>query len=82
LKVLVLGASGMIGSTMFSVISEQSKYEVLGTVRDDRIKRFFPATIASNLVTNLDVQKHEDLVNILNEIRPNVVINCVGLTKH
>lgn len=82
MKVLVLGASGMIGSTMFSVISEQSEYEVLGTIRDDRVKRFFPATIASNLVANLDVQKHEDLVNILNEIRPNVVINCVGLTKH
>lgn len=78
----MLGASGMIGNTMLSVISERSEYEVLGTVREERIKRFFPASIASNLVVNPDIVNHDDLVNMLHKIRPDVVINCVGLTKH
>jgi dTDP-4-dehydrorhamnose reductase len=55
---------------------------VLGTVRAEKIKRFFPTSIASNLVVNADVENQDDLVNMLHQIRPDVVINCVGLTKH
>lgn len=82
MKVLVLGASGMIGNTLLSVISERSEYEVLGTVREEKIKQFFPGSIASNLVVNPNIENHDNLVNMFHQIRPNVVINCVGLTKH
>ena len=82
MKVLVLGASGMIGSTLLNVISERSEYEVLGTVRGQRIKRFFHASIASNLMLNKDITNHNGLVNMLQKIRPDVILNCIGLTKH
>jgi len=82
LKVLVLGASGMIGSTLLGVMSERTDYEVLGTVRAERMKRFFPASIASNLVVNADVENYDDLFKMLKQVRPDIIVNCVGLTKH
>jgi dTDP-4-dehydrorhamnose reductase len=82
LKVLVLGASGMIGSTLIRVMSERSDYEVWGTVRAERMKQFFSEPIANNLVIDVDVKNHDVLLKVLKELRPDVIVNCVGLTKH
>lgn len=46
MKVLVIGASGMIGSTVLRVLSEKDAWEVFGTVRDIRsTSRFFSPAI-------------------------------------
>lgn len=82
MKVLVIGASGMIGSTMLRVLSEKREWEVFGTVRDPAIKRFFSAAICEHLVAGVDVEHHDSLLEVLDRIRPEVVINCAGLTKH
>jgi dTDP-4-dehydrorhamnose reductase len=81
-KILVLGASGMIGSAVIRVMSERSDYEVSGTVRSESMKRFFSAPIADKMVAGVDVENHDSLVEVLNQLRPDVVVNCVGLTKH
>jgi dTDP-4-dehydrorhamnose reductase len=78
----VLGASGMIGSSLIRVISESSNYEVWGTVRSDRVKQFFSEPIANNLVSDVDVENHDVLLKMLKQLRPDVIVNCVGLTKH
>ena len=82
MKILVLGASGMIGSTVIRVMSERNDYEVSGTVRAESMKRFFSAPIAKKMVAGVDVENHDSLVRVLNQLRPDVVVNCVGLTKH
>ena len=82
MKVLVIGASGMIGSTVLRVLSEQNGWEVFGTVRDDSVKRFFSASIGERLRAGVDVEHQNSLVRILDQVRPNVVVNCAGLTKH
>ena len=82
MKILVLGASGMIGSTVIRVMSERSDYEVSGTVRSESMKRFFSAPIAKKMVAGVDVENHDSLVRVLSQLRPDVVVNCVGLTKH
>ncbi|MEY4884181.1 MAG: hypothetical protein RIS34_2035 [Pseudomonadota bacterium] len=82
MKVLVFGASGMIGSAMLRVLSEKSDWQVFGTLRSDDAKRFFSPAIASRLLTGVDVDKHDALVRVFAQIRPDVVVNCIGLTKH
>ena len=82
MKVLVVGASGMIGSTVLRVLSEKNDWEVFGSVRDGGVKRFFSASIGERLIAGVDVEHQDLLVKILDQIRPNVVINCAGLTKH
>lgn len=82
MKVLVIGASGMIGSTVMRVLSESKDLVVSGTVRNARVKRFFTSSIASRLIEDVDVEHPDALVQVLGYIHPNVVINCAGLTKH
>lgn len=82
MRILVLGASGMIGSTMLRVLSEKNDWVVFGTVRNEGVKRFFPASIGERMRAGVDVEQQDSLVRILDQIRPEVVVNCAGLTKH
>jgi dTDP-4-dehydrorhamnose reductase len=43
MKILVLGASGMLGNAMIRVLSEKSDLQVYGTVRSESSKIFFSA---------------------------------------
>jgi dTDP-4-dehydrorhamnose reductase len=82
MKILVIGASGMIGSTVLRVLSEKKDWQVFGSVRDAGVQRFFSPAIGSQLVFGVDVERSDALVKVLNQIRPDVVVNCAGLTKH
>ena len=82
MKVLVIGASGMIGSAVLRVLSEKSDWEVFGTVRDGSVKQFFSAAIGERLLAGIDVEHQDLLVKVLDQTRPDVVVNCAGLTKH
>lgn len=82
MRVLVIGASGMIGNTVLRVLSEKVEWAVFGTIRDERNKRFFTASIGERLVVGIDVDHADSLVRVLDQLRPNVVVNCAGLTKH
>ena len=82
MKVLVLGASGMIGSAMFRVLSQNNEWDVWATLRADASKRFFEETLADKLLAGVDVEKHDALVRVCAHLRPDVVVNCIGLTKH
>lgn len=82
MKVLVVGASGMIGGTVLRVLSEKQDWEVSGTVRNVDSKRFFSGRIADRLVAGVDIEHVDALPRLLDLMTPDVVINCAGLTKH
>jgi dTDP-4-dehydrorhamnose reductase len=82
LKVLVLGSSGLIGSTTLRVLSERSDWQVYGSIRSDSIRPFLPKISADKLISNLDVDNLSSIIQTISEIRPDVVINCIGATKH
>lgn len=82
MKVLVLGASGMIGSAMFRVLSEAEGWEVWGTLRAMTARQFFSAALAERLIVGVDAESHDALVRVFASVRPDVVVNCIGLTKH
>lgn len=82
MKVLVIGASGMIGSTVLRVLSEKKDWQVFASVRDGGVKRFFSASIGERLIAGIDVEHPDALVKVFDKTRPDVVVNCAGLTKH
>jgi len=82
MKILVLGASGMIGSAMMRVLSENKAWEVVGTLRSADAKRFFLPAVASKLLPGVDIDNQDALVRVFSRVQPEVVINCIGLTKH
>ncbi|KFA99287.1 dTDP-4-dehydrorhamnose reductase family protein [Vibrio sp. ER1A] len=80
MKVLVIGATGMLGYSIFSNLSELPAFDVYGTVRTiDRLERFFPSS--NKLVFNVDVKDFTTLEIAILSIKPDVVINCIGLIK-
>jgi dTDP-4-dehydrorhamnose reductase len=81
-KIIIIGANGMIGSTVLRVLSEKNDWEVFGSVRDGSVRCFFPESIGKRLVEGIDVEHPDSLIKILDQLQPNVVVNCAGLTKH
>lgn len=81
MKVLVLGASGMLGSAVMRTLSEKTDWEVFGTLRSAGAKRFFSPQIAERLIVGCDVENHDSLVHVFQRIQPDVVVNCIGLIK-
>jgi len=81
MRVLVLGASGMIGHTLFRTLSESVSLDVWGTVRDSAATRFFSNTLQQRLLINPNILHHDTLVAMLNQVKPDVVINGTGFVK-
>ncbi len=79
-KVVVIGATGMLGYSIFSNLSESTVLDVYGTVRSvEGLEKFFPST--DKLISDVDVKNFETLERSLIEAKPDVVINCIGLIK-
>lgn len=82
MRVLVLGASGMIGHAMFRVLHQCVDWNVWGTLRRDADMQYFPASGRKQLIMGGDVERAETVPRMLAVAKPDVVINCIGLTKH
>lgn len=80
-RILVLGAGGTLGHTMMRVLSESRQLDVWGTVRSGAVKRHFSPDIADRICAGVDVENADSLVKLFGEIRPDLVINCIGLVK-
>jgi dTDP-4-dehydrorhamnose reductase len=82
MKVLILGATGMIGNALVRVLGVKDGLQVWGTLRDAKALDFFAAEQHARLLTGVDVEKPDALVRAMAKVRPDVVINCIGVTKH
>lgn len=82
MKVLVIGANGLIGSTLMRTLNESNSLDVYGTVRDFRHTEFFEKNIATKIQSGVDVEKMDSVIEIMGSVNPDVVINCAGITKH
>lgn len=81
MRILVLGVTGMLGSAMFRVLNGDSSNEVWGTLRSNSALRSFPEKDHCRLISGVNVLDLQGLINVFDKVRPEVVINCVGLIK-
>jgi dTDP-4-dehydrorhamnose reductase len=79
--VLVLGATGMLGNAMFRGFARSAGYRAFGSTRGRARYDLFPEALRSNLISDVDVDNFDTLSRLLADIRPEVVINCIGLVK-
>jgi dTDP-4-dehydrorhamnose reductase len=82
MRVLVFGASGMIGSAMFRVLSQRHDWQVWGTLRAGSDRLFFKDGLKERLICGVDVDSQDALTRAFAHAQPDVVVNCIGLTKH
>lgn len=80
-KILVLGASGMLGNSVFRVLSECDNYLTFGTVREFPPKKFYANELQEKIISGVDVSYLDKIMEVFIRIKPDVIINCIGLVK-
>lgn len=80
-KVLVLGASGMLGHVVLRWFVRQGRHEVSGSVRSEAARRRLPPELHEHIVTGVDVENLDSLTQLFATVRPTIVVNCIGLVK-
>ncbi|MDC0579053.1 SDR family oxidoreductase [Candidatus Pelagibacter ubique] len=80
-KILIIGASGMIGNSLLNFFSKKNSYSIYATIRSYNSFKAPPDSGSYQLFANLDVEKKSDLESVFSKVVPDVVINCVGVVK-
>lgn len=76
MRVVVTGSSGMIGSTIARIANEH--YKVIGVGR----KKMSSVDLGFDYRDFRDLASEDGVRQFYADFRPNIVINCAGLTKH
>lgn len=80
-RVLVLGATGMLGNAVLRFFAQSPGFETTGSARAPRSVDDLPAWLRDRVVTGVDVENPDSLAQLFASVRPDVVINCIGLVK-
>ena len=80
-KTLILGSSGLIGNTISKYLAKMGSNLVLGISNKTKSTNIdFLKTISNIIIFDaLDAYK---INHNLDYIKPDIIINCVGVTKH
>lgn len=81
MKILIIGATGMLGYSLFSNLSDNSELDVYGTVRNIDGKEAFFNDHGDKLFKGVEVNNVASVEDVIANVKPNVVINCIGLIK-
>lgn len=76
-KILILGVSGLLGSTVFKFFYKENHFKIIGVSRKSKkFKR------NSNLIAIVDkIDNFNVIKNIIKKNKPDYVINCIGVVK-
>jgi len=81
-KVLIFGATGMLGYSLFRQLSQLKNLEVHATVRGlEGLSSWFDSKLLVNIRENVDADNFDSILRILADIKPEAVINCIGIIK-
>ncbi|MFP6678772.1 MAG: SDR family oxidoreductase [Dehalococcoidia bacterium] len=82
-KVLILGGAGMLGHKMYQTLSSGS-FDTYATVRptvEESPLSVFDSSNYGRFIGGVDVSDFIAVERLLDEMRPEVLINCVGVIK-
>jgi dTDP-4-dehydrorhamnose reductase len=81
-RILILGGTGMLGHALLRGLAARENLEVYATVRSrEEVRRWFSPDLAGRCLDNVDAYNFESLIQAIGEVRPEVVINGIGIIK-
>jgi dTDP-4-dehydrorhamnose reductase len=79
MRILILGASGLIGHKLLQKLSND--FDVYATLhRSKESYGLMPLFSGQNIIDEVDVSDFENVSAILHSVNPNVILNCIGIT--
>ena len=81
MKILVLGATGLLGNAVFRGLSKASGARVQGTIRHEAARGLFAPEHATRLTVVCDVENPDQLARLFDAADPDVVVNCVAVGR-
>ncbi|RYE05559.1 MAG: SDR family oxidoreductase [Rickettsiaceae bacterium] len=81
MKILILGATGMLGNTVLGFLKQHEELEVYATVRNHRVTNSNLEKFKNCIFTGINVENNDVLTKLFAQLRPDIVINCIGLIK-
>ena len=80
-NILILGANGMLGSSLYRYFTKLQKYKVLGTVRSAKLVKSISSNNDLNLISEIEASSIDRLNEIFFKFNPDYVLNCIGIIK-
>jgi dTDP-4-dehydrorhamnose reductase len=80
-KILVLGATGLLGNAVFRSMSKTSGTRVEGTIRQEAARGLFAPEHAARLTVVEDLEHPHALARLFDGAGPDVVVNCVAVGR-
>lgn len=71
----------MLGNAMLRLFASSEGFNVSGTVRSRSALATLPESVRESVIAGVDVEHNDSMVAVLDRVRPDVVVNCIGLVK-
>jgi dTDP-4-dehydrorhamnose reductase len=81
LRVLIFGASGMLGSTLYRVLSADPSLCVFGTVRDNQAAQRLSPDSRETIISHIHLEGEKGILTAFAHSKPDIVVNCIGIIK-
>ena len=81
MKIMVMGASGMLGHAVLRYFVERTEHDAVGTLRSSAAAAALPRSVQDNVVIGGSAEDGDALMQLFQEVRPDLVINCLGVVK-
>jgi dTDP-4-dehydrorhamnose reductase len=79
MKIFLLGASGLLGHTIFLELIS-SGWNIYGSVREiKQVQGLIPDKYLKYLINNIDALDIISINQVIKNIKPDIIINCIGL---
>lgn len=80
-RVLVLGATGLLGNAVFRSLLRMPGAQVTGTVRQEAARELFDPAIAGRLALVGNLEDPVRQAELFDAVGPDVVVNCVAVGR-
>ena len=81
MKILILGATGMLGSCIYRYFSKEKDFEIIGILRNQNQKNLLNENASSKLEIFNKYNDFSRLEEFISNQNPDYVINCLGVIK-
>lgn len=81
MKILIIGANGMLGNACMNYFGASNDFEVFGSIRAETKYSLDALKSDCVVISGVDITNEVSQRDLFKKVAPNVVINCVGVVK-